>query len=175
MWWSLFSTCNLIIKRLQHRCFPLNFAFLNFAILQFWIFKARYFVKHLRMAASERLWCNIVLPYPWIVEIWKNLIKRTRFIKTCSFIVLECSFQFNDNFLNGILLGDFFVTKQLQFILRMFVKMWQLKKPFWSVVWAKTEKKISKKRGKTHTLYHKNIRALTLFLSLWTIKYFLSP
>ena len=77
------------------------------------IFKDTYFVKHLRTASSQRLWCNKVLPYPYSIEIWKNLIKRTRFIKTFCFLVLECSFQLNDNFLNGMLFRDFFVTKQL--------------------------------------------------------------
>ena len=64
------------------------------------IFKGTYFVKHLRTSSSERLWCNIVLLYPCSIEIWKNLIKRTWFIKTWSFLILECSFHFNDNFRN---------------------------------------------------------------------------
>ena len=66
------------------------------------MFKDNYFVKHLRMAASESLWCNLVLPYAWFGGA---LLKKTCFIKTCSFLVLECSFQFNDNFLNEILVA----------------------------------------------------------------------
>ena len=81
------------------------------------ILKDTYFGEHLfsrtpiQMAAFECFWCNKVLPYLCSIKIWKHLIKRTCFIKTCSFPVLECFFQFNDNFLHGVLLGDIFVTK----------------------------------------------------------------
>ena len=62
---SLYA-CNFIKKWRQHRCFSVNFA-------KFW---RTHFVKHLRTATFESLWCNMVLPYPCSIEIWKNLIKN---------------------------------------------------------------------------------------------------
>ena len=54
-------------------------------------------MKHLQTAYSEHFLCNKVLPYTCSMEFWKKkLIKKTYFIKTYSFHVLERSFQYND-------------------------------------------------------------------------------
>ena len=86
------SVCDFIKKWPQHWCYQCEVCK---------IFKNTYFVKHMWTAASEYLWCNKVLQYPCSIKIWLNLIKKTYFfIKTCSFLILECCLQFSDNFLH---------------------------------------------------------------------------
>ena len=48
--------------------------------------------------------------YPRGNDMIRALLKR-HLIQTCSFLVLECCLHFSENFLYGVLLRDFFVTK----------------------------------------------------------------
>ena len=58
-----FKICNLIKKRLQHRCFPVNICE---------IFKNSFCMEHLRWLLSN-LWLRNKRPY--ITEKWRSLIK----------------------------------------------------------------------------------------------------
>ena len=112
----------------------------------------------------------------------RTLLKGLVSLKHVLFLFWNSLFSLMTNFCMEIVIRN---GKNIFFVLRLFCRKTIIiytknvcqnviaKKTFLIINWAKTEKKIDKKRGKTHTLYRESIRALTLFLlsGLWNISY----